>query len=288
MILYHYTDQIGFMGIFNSRVLWATKVHYLNDKSEYYLATKIASRIIVDRISVIYGKLESGLSSGEFENNLKMLFAYQAFNSRIEAIFDINLCVCSLTEQGDLLSQWRGYSKNIGGYSIGFDLEEIKAIAKKNGFDLVKCIYDESVHQEKVELIINKAIEIAIMEEGDFFEKQCANYFEEELIKLAPTLKDKSFSEEAEWRLVSIVPTKDLAFRPGKSMIIPYSNISLGDKKELRRALKEVIVGHTPDVVLAQRATKLFLIKELIESSDYPLTYSPFNILGSAVPYRSW
>lgn len=288
MNLYHYTDQNGFMGIFNDRALWATKIHYLNDKSEYYLATKIALKIINDRINVISEELKNKQMFEEYEININILFAYQEFSHRIEMVSNINLCVCSLTEQGDLLSQWRGYSKKIGGYSIGFDFQGIKSIANDNGFELVKCIYDELTQQERVESIINKSIELVGKSVERDQVKKRADYFEKELIKLAPALKDKSFSEEAEWRLISIVKTKDLDFRAGNSMIIPYKKIPLGQKIELRNILKEVIVGHTPHIVLAQRATQLFLIKTLIESGDLSSRYRPFDVLESAIPYRSW
>ena len=193
MNLYHYTDQNGFMGIFSNRSLWATKIQYLNDHNEYYLAIRIATEIINERI--------------DNEENFDIKFTYQEFLRRTELMSDINLCVCSLTEQGDLLSQWRGYSSKLGGYSIGFDLQGIKSIAERNGFDLVPCIYDEENQSKKVESIIDQAINLVGEDVEYGINRKSIAFFDESLIKLAPTLKDKNFSEEAEWRLVSIVKT---------------------------------------------------------------------------------
>ncbi|UUE56009.1 MULTISPECIES: DUF2971 domain-containing protein [Pectobacterium] len=274
MNLYHYTDQSGFMGIFNSRVLWATKIQYLNDSNEYRLAAIIASKIINERI--------------KSESDFDIQFTYQEFLRKIELIYNVNVCVCSLTEKGDLLSQWRGYSKKMGGYSIGFDFEKIKSIANARGFELVKCVYDESEQNEKIESIINNSI--ALVGEGvkNGIHRKSIDFFEGEFIKLAPTLKDKSFAEEAEWRLVSIVNTMSLSFRAGNSMLIPYSTLCLGSKNELKNMLNEVILGHTPNVNLAKIATQDFLVNALLGPGDFPISFCPFNILESSVPYRNW
>lgn len=274
MNLYHYTDQNGFMGIISNRTLWATKIQYLNDSNEYYLATKIASKIIGERLIS--------------EKDPDIIFIYEEYLNRTQLISNMNLCVCSLTEQGDLLSQWRGYSKKMGGYSIGFDFEGIKSIANTNGFELVKCIYDESIQYEKVELIINNSLDLFGEHVKNALNSKSSDYFEEQLVKLAPALKDRSFSEEAEWRLVSTVNTMSLSFRAGNSMIIPYKSLSLGGKHELKSILKEVIVGHTPNIELAKQATQFFLVNALLSDNDFPIHHYPFNVSGSSVPYRNW
>ncbi|MCC0089108.1 DUF2971 domain-containing protein [Aeromonas veronii] len=274
MKLYHYTDQNGFIGIFDSRTLWATKIQYLNDHNEYYLAAKIASKILKERI--------------EKETDFDIRFTYEEFLNRIQLMSHINVCVCSLSEQGDLLSQWRGYSNKMGGYSIGFDFDSIESIAKRNGFELVKCIYDEEQQVNKVESVINEAI--GIVDQGSRYgiNRKSIDYFEETLLKLAPVLKDSHFSEEAEWRLVGIANTMSLSFRAGNSMLLPFKKILLGSKLELKEMVQEIIIGHTPHIDLAKQATQSFLVKSLLSQDDFPLRIFPFNVLESKVPYRSW
>lgn len=274
MKLYHYTDQNGFMGIFDSRTLWATKIQYLNDHNEYFLAAKIASKILKERI--------------EEETDLDIRFTYEEFLNKIQLISDINVCVCSLSEQGDLLSQWRGYSSKMGGYSIGFDFASIEAIANQNGFDLVKCIYDEEEQIKKIESVINEAIGIVGQGVKYGINRKSIDYFEETLLRLAPVLKDRHFSEEAEWRLVGIVGSMSLSFRAGNSMLIPFNKISLGSREELKAMAQEIIVGHTPHIILAKKATQSFLIKSLLSKDDFPIGMFPFNVVESKVPYRSW
>lgn len=274
MKLYHYTDQNGFMGIFDSRTLWATKIQYLNDHNEYYLAAKIASEILKERI--------------EEEKDFEVRFTYEEFLNKIQLMSHINVCVCSLSEQGDLLSQWRGYSNKMGGYSIGFDFDSIKSIAQKNGFELVKCIYDEEQQKNIVESVIDEAIGMVGQGVRHGINRKSIDYFEEALLKLAPVLKDRHFSEEAEWRLVGVVDTLSLSFRAGNSMLLPFKEISLGSKTELKSMAQEIIVGHTPHIELAKKATQSFLVKSLLSKSDFPLRIFPFNVIESKVPYRNW
>ena len=41
-ILYHYTGQTGLLGIVESAELWATKIQYMNDATEFGLALGMA------------------------------------------------------------------------------------------------------------------------------------------------------------------------------------------------------------------------------------------------------
>ncbi|TOF33632.1 hypothetical protein CGJ24_22910 [Vibrio parahaemolyticus] len=118
--------------------------------------------------------------------------------------------------------------------------------------------------------------------------RKSIDYFEETLLKLAPVLKDRHFSEEAEWRLVGIVGSMSLSFRAGNSMLIPFKKIPLGNREELKAMAQEIIVGHTSHIVLAKKATQSFLIKSLLSKDDFPINMFPFNVVESRVPYRSW
>src|SRR5215469_16252150 len=48
--LYHYTDQLGLLGIIEKRELWATKVQYMNDSTEFGLAVELAKTRIKARM----------------------------------------------------------------------------------------------------------------------------------------------------------------------------------------------------------------------------------------------
>ncbi|TBU68475.1 DUF2971 domain-containing protein [Serratia marcescens] len=280
MSLYHYTDQNGFMGIFSNQELWASQIQYLNDENEFNLACKLAGSYLKKLMA------ETG------DSDLKCRLEY--YLNAIPLIKHINLCVCSLTENGDLLSQWRGYSKTLGGYSIGFNRSSLEFLIHSQGFDLVKCIYEPEVQKKKIYEIIDSLVSDFTGETtpDDYTVRshyESMDVFLEKLGKIAPVLKDASFSEEAEWRIIAKVKFENLNFRAGKSMLTPYCKIALsdGDKENFRTLIDEVIVGHTPHPDLAVKATESFIVK------NFPplfgeLYNSPIKVTKSSIPFRNW
>lgn len=269
MELYHYTDQNGFIGIISNKNLWATKVQYLNDNNEFHLALSIAKE-----------ELEKLQKIQRSKNELDRI---GRLNATLKNIKNINMCVCSLSEKGDLLSQWRGYSSGLGGYSIGFKKDILETVALSNYFQLRKCFYDK---EQQVKIIKNLIFEtlskFAGYEEPNTeclgYSSESSDYFNEKLAKLAPIIKDSSFSEEAEWRLISSkgLCLSVLDYRAGRSMLTPYYNIQFNE--DFKKALSKVIVGHTPHEKLAISATDMFLYKHV----------GKIHVQASLIPYRNW
>lgn len=279
MTLYHYTDQNGFMGIFLNQELWASKIQYLNDEKEYSLALDLAESYLKKLI--------------EEENDRARKIRLTYYLSITPYIKDQNICVCSLTENGDLLSQWRGYSRTLGGYSIGFNIFALEPFINLQGFELVQCIYDPDKQKNKIAEMIDKLIiEFSHEPEPDYKMEpyyESGDVFLERLSKIAPTLKDASFAEEAEWRILATVNFENLEFRAGRSMLTPYSRISLDCRKnrDFNRLIDEIIVGHTPHPDLAVSATEAFILKHFppIHDDDYQC---PIDVRKSTIPFRNW
>lgn len=283
MLLYHYTDQNGFMGIINNCELWATKIQYLNDSNEFFLAITLANRILDEMIAK--------------EKDERIKLRLNRFISNLKGIRNLNLCVCSLSEEGDLLSQWRGYSKQQGGYSIGFDSDALTLLLQSQGFRLGKCVYEKDAQKHLVQDVINRSlVRYQDMDEPEpdvlIYPSDSTRFFINELSLIAPLIKDISFSEEKEWRILSEggITFDNLRFRAGISMLIPYYGISL--RPDFWNLIRQVIVGHTPNPELAHSSTSAFLIGKFREvSKDMP----PFSIQpdvapvkNSSIPYRSW
>jgi hypothetical protein len=279
MTLYHYTDQNGFMGIFLSQELWASKIQYLNDEKEYNLALNLAESYLKKLIEKTKDRA------------LKDRLAY--YLDITPYIKDTNVCVCSLTENGDLLSQWRGYSRTLGGYSIGFNTFALKPFLRLQGFELVQCVYDPKEQEKQVSEIINNMVsEFSHEAEPDYKMDpyyESGHVFLERLAKIAPTLKDASFTEEAEWRILATVNFKKLEFRAGRSMLTPYCRISLDctENNDFNRLISEVIIGHTPHLDLAISATEAFILKHFppMDNDDYQC---PIVVKKSSIPFRNW
>jgi len=104
--------------------------------------------------------------------------------------------------------------------------------------------------------------------------------FAQRLTRLAPLLKDESFSEEKEWRLVSsLIDVYQLRYRPGKSMIVPYYSIPIESEGELT-SINEIVVGPTPHLELsADSVSSLLATTGTIPRPD---------LKSTTIPFRSW
>src|SRR5437016_3144985 len=100
-VLYHYTNLRGLEGILRSRTLWATHIQHMNDRSEYLHFADMA----VGKLKDILSRRTEPEFIRELKNTIKNVKA-----------LDPLVFVLSLSEAGDLLSQWRAY----GEFAIGF------------------------------------------------------------------------------------------------------------------------------------------------------------------------
>src|SRR6266849_4114272 len=50
-ILYHYTGQIGLLGIVEKAEVWATKIQYMNDATEFGVALRLARQWLENIVS---------------------------------------------------------------------------------------------------------------------------------------------------------------------------------------------------------------------------------------------
>lgn len=268
MKLYHYADQNAFMSIIKNKELWATKIQYLNDENEYKLALSIAEKYLTNLQNTV-------LAPGVLDLISRLL-------EELDNISNVNICVCSLSEQGDLLSQWRGYSTSLGGYSIGFDFKELQSLATKHDFRLEKCVYSPSEQESLVHDVINRILSEFNAAKGSF---SPVRTFKNDMCLLSPIIKDKSFEEEGEWRLFSQKTFSELDFRAGKSMLTPFAKFPLDS--DLTQLLSEIIIGHTPHVELAVKSTQAFLIKHYPPKSGYDYSCK-FEVRPSSIPFRNW
>jgi hypothetical protein len=107
-VLYHYTDAAGLLGIVQSGQLWASHAAFLNDSTEISYVKRVLDRA-------------RGELTGQYDQPLVGEFLRQVdelFQRLVVSKYDVYLvCFC---ENGDQLSQWRGYPSTGGGYAIGF------------------------------------------------------------------------------------------------------------------------------------------------------------------------
>lgn len=216
--LYHYTSPASCIGIIKNREFWATQIQYMNDAKEMQQAIDIARKIIRNEYS----------TKGSPD-------LHRLLDTQLGAEDGANTFVVSLSEQNDQLSQWRAYCPE-GGVCLGFDPDKMLGLLVHNqGFKLVRCVYDEGTQHSLIREIVQKCFdEYDNLPSHDFNDVQnfVRRGFREDLKVLASSIKNHSFAEEREWRLIGGPfkfkdPTLD--WRAGRDTIIPYYKFVLGD-----------------------------------------------------------
>jgi hypothetical protein len=170
--------------------------------------------------------------------------------------------VGSLSEAEDKLSQWRAYCPTGGGFSIGFAPEILKAQGKRQHFSLLKCEYDEEKQKAICEQIISDACSTAGAETDAAERKRIVvDEFVVPFVRAAPALKNPSFHEEQEWRLVAGPFTKDhpsIRFRPGRYAVIPYFEFALA-RDGATLEIEQIVVGPNPDTSQAKDSVRYLI-----------------------------
>lgn len=302
---YHYTDINGFMGIMQNKELWASNTRFLNDETECLEGLLLAQEITREYSEACTDKAKKFLSS-----------FHKVVQDRIDKGSKKNFYSISFCEDGDLLSQWRGYGIK-GGISIGFDLtyyetehQGEKALSVYNFMDryhyetvskerieaddfsladgefmvkLWKVIYDKDEQRE----IFNDLIDIGIeaVRQSNIFgnEGNLVCDIMHSFDYLLPIFKNKGFEEEKEIRYVwQDDGSRKIYFRERNGLIIPYIRCMIRD-----RNCQELKVFPVKDIVVGPQAKQ----KEVIDGIKYFLQCNGYEYLidkvrPSEIPYR--
>jgi len=202
----------------------------------------------------------------------------------------INVCVCSFSEERDSLSQWRAYG-GPSGFAVGFSSQVLRVATEKLEWFLVPCIYDPATQRNLVRALVEEVLEenLGVLpgvedEEEDSVLKGMGGNLLAYLNRYAPILKDESFKEEREWRIISRpVFSRRLDYREGRSLIVPYYRLPLCEDNQ-NLELHEVVIGPTPDAERSKSSvTSLLVSQKVIMQGN-----GGVNVKVSHVPYRDW
>ena len=264
--LHHYTSIEGFKRIIDSKEIWATSANYLlNDPTETTHARKISLEILRERKNDFKGKeklYENCKSSIETSGRSKEF-----------------MCICSFSEEGDLLSQWRAYCPK-GGVSIGFNIRKQEQVKydteelKINEQYLYKCIYDPREQKQQINNLFDFLLKYADITKdlGGFFWKMIQTF--------SYSFKHESFKEEKEWRLCYFYSPdcNQLKYRTKYSMLIPCLPFSIFDDNGLS-IISRIMIGPSRD-----KEKLSYPIWSYLNDSGVPL--SPQKIKVTQTPYQ--
>jgi hypothetical protein len=296
-ILYHYTTLSGVCGIATKKSLWASSIRHLSDATEFTHAHDVLRQALEDAAR---GTPSDVVAAVEFLlrdlDGSKIQIALN-FMGSLGATY-----VASFSSEPDKLSQWRAYCQG-GGYALGFRTGALQAIAKHQGFKLVKCSYDRGEHLSDARTLVNMvlsriqdvpqsvrqsirgtlantSINMPLLAELYPIRRDMLD----EIQQRAPMWKHHSFHEEAEWRLVSEQRLRNVTFRTGRTAIVPYVEIKLDEPADtqvsgMTAVLSQTYVGPCPEPEIAVGSLMHLFEVEKMSCPQYTL---------SPTPYRHW
>jgi hypothetical protein len=269
-VVYHYTSPAGLLGMVSSGSIWASDVRYLNDAQEFQYA--------LDLVAPQLAAIASAPSTGDAP-------AVAELQRALSIAPRVRMYAASFSGQPDLLSQWRAYCPDSGGFAIGFTPD---VLTKASDCMLTACVYEreeqERLAGDLLRFMLNKHRSTPVAEHEPERLKDVVALGAEFLggiTYLASIFKHDGFAEEQEWRLIHRgSPGSDLRlhFREGRSGVVPYVSLSLKpDGKNLR--VDQVVIGPNPHVELARDA-----VQSLLEL--YGAVHD--GVAVSRIPYRPW
>lgn len=238
--LYHYCKAETFVSMISSRAIWLSSLSLSNDTMEGRLVKATIMRFAE----------RDGLEARARERLQESL----AFTER--AFDGLGFC---LSEDGDLLSQWRGYADDARGVSVGFSRAYLECLAdstrggEKSGFAIYKVEYEPVAQESEVgptyhelrklidagafkrpgisSLLDSRTPDQIAADDQEIKKAHTALVFK--LLELFPKfykLKASAFREEREWRLVSMHVANgsdECLFRASAGRVIPYRSFEL-------------------------------------------------------------
>ena len=258
IIIYHYTDINGLLGMIETGKIWATHVSRLNDSSEYHHGIKVVADCVRNAMPASSKPLVEKILS-EFR--------------RVETY------VASYSTKHDLLSQWRSYSGGKVGYCLGLATNGIATLDDSTP-PLEPVIYKDSLAQQVISRMVSRVDEY--LQDNQFGEVEIGfllGIVRGTLANLACTIKHPKFEEENEYRQFYQPGATSLQlekkFRNGRFGLTPYVEVPFIE--EGRLSLKSVTIGPCQDAELER-----YTVKTLLERHSY----TNVEVLESEIPLR--
>ncbi len=266
----HYTSLDSLLNILEKKTIRFTNILFLNDQNEYSDALDHIKKLLVDDDDKEKAKIWPNLS--EYKKIITT-----ALEDLENGYRELNF-TASFSKKHDLLSQWRGYCPLNNGYGIVIDTDIIADSATEI-FGYVyhrECIYSEESKLREIKKALNNYYKHYDKLADDFVPQKIFDFLLE-IDQMACFMKDPSFSEEKEVRVViSILDEQEhIKFRPGNGTLIPYLDIPFPE-----HAIKKIIIGPTIEPERAEKALNQFF--KINFKGCKP------EIAHSGIPFRSW
>jgi len=280
--------------------LWATHFCYLNDSKELISGLEsFLSKLEEFRANRVVAKNKYD----SIRNDINDLISSARDKSCVRKMAYYPLSFC---EDGNLLSQWKWYGKQ-GGVAIEYDLKNCRFLGNKmykNKIPSEGIIYDILYKPDDQKEIYGKYIDAR----HRFWKSdKILDNVAEEVCLLSLFMKDQSFMEEAESRLLFVVTIpnspKDLMpllrFRKKGSDIVPYIEARVYKNSGIQTPVRSITIGPGENQSLVFEAFYQFVLcnfppldqgsegnKSMVDGCDCIRVHG-IDLRRSTTPFRS-
>jgi hypothetical protein len=296
--IFHYTTAAGLLGIVKSNRLWASDLLYMNDSTE----VEYGRKLIIEVAAAVAGEAKCPMAQTLCKSIDTVLYPVGMIGGGFYAA-----CFC---EEGDLLSQWRGYSGGVGGYSLGFKVRDLqrhrRESAPERQFVLRPVVYDTAEQRELVRaFLLDIDGALAELLAGDLAPREQEVHaiayatIQRQMLECMLTMKNPAFREEREWRLILYrsgwgrEPEATVDYRPTRSFIVPYVALDI-------TPMGPDVLEHVPAHALAaaRAYNRVPLATVIVGPSAHPMAaaaairtmlrdlHSNADVINSKVPIR--
>ncbi|MCK6444546.1 DUF2971 domain-containing protein [Elstera cyanobacteriorum] len=273
-VLVHYTGLNSVFGIVDKKKLWASHISYMNDPNDgyelynfvlYHIRRRLLLSRFSEKISVIdfifstdnfirveeFSDLNRLLSDIDHEEFLFDLYVAMLSHRQMRNYFsnkDLSFYIFSFSKFKEDISidPWRSYAKDAKGFRLEFDFDKLKKSIlssflindEKDFVNFYECEYwPFSKFADGANEIIDGFLNIFNVER---FRVDKLNIYYRLMVaveNLSLIIKSNSYESECEVRLlIRKKGKKDVCYRPGESLIIPYVECDF-DIEALRRVV---------------------------------------------------
>lgn len=296
-LVYHYTDLAGLRGIIESEGVWASDYRFLNDRTEFTFGLEILEMVLA------YGE---GTETWSEDLRQRVLISIAMMIRGHGTWYVLSASFC---RKGNVLSQWRAYGRRDGAIAIGFDLKHLMERACEQAFVCGRVHYywaeaygrpeDErfsSWLRERCRELPTRLEQAAQLELGSEDETlgeevrerlisgRQTSAIERWIAEVAAFIKHPAFSEEVEWRCVTVEQPRgvlggerQILDRPAGAKVIPYVNFDLSEAEGIYLGIRQLVIGPTADPRAIEHAA--FHLMRRVRTRDGFSIASPFQPL---------
>lgn len=251
--IYHYTSSEGFRGIVESNSLRFSDPLFLNDGSEVFYA----NNLLLD--------VAKNFATGKSFRARRLIM--ELVERVAQTNFEYRPLVFCMSEEPNLLNQWRDYGRDIVPYCFQLDVAELLAQDWSFPCEMVKLVYEES-DQRAILIALMSEIYEQVRTRSEYARSseqwaEISNLIIAEVWAVLIRFKNPAFKGEKEWRLLAhsaYLGRQKVSFRTSRLGIVPF--LSRQPRVGKLLPISCVWVGPSPWGRVSAQALDMFLRNE--------------------------